>query len=525
MTSDSAAHNSATPVRRMLRRLSVARTLGRLGGLLDELDVGLVSVEAARDVAIVNEAAAVLLGIPAGQTAGTEFADVIRALAGRALNPDDTVDAITALDPDSDIDFTSTWAFSGTPTHLGVVSKPTPWLDGRVWAFYDNSRVATAIDAANKANALVRASSEAMFDPQVLLEGVWSDGRVVDLIYRDVNRATCEYLGLSRAELLGHSLLDSLPNIDGSGLLAHYIDCAQTGEPVVLDAFPYYNEVLDSACYYDVRAKQVRPGWMALTWRDVTERFEMTERIARSERQLTEELSSAAAYVASTLPDDLDGAVRVSSRFVPSRFLGGDSYDYRWIDDDHLTAYLIDVSGHGVGPALMSVSVHNLLSSGTLEPETLLHPDEVLTELNRLFQMEQHGGNYFTVWYGVYQASTRTLRFASAGHPPALVFTAGRLAGQLSTNAIPIGVFEETEFVTGGYVVPPESDILLYSDGAFELTPPDGFGYWTLAGFIEVCARAAAGTWTLDSLIADLLAHSESGVFEDDCTLVRLTID
>ncbi len=513
------------PVRRVLRRLSVARTLGRLGSLLDELEVGLVSVQTSRDAAQVNDTAATLLGIPAGPITGTEFEAAIRALGGRALNPDDTAEAIAALDPDSDVDFRLTWALSGTPTHLGVVSKPATWLGGRVWAFYDNSRVATAIDSANKANALVRASAEAMFDPQVLLEAVWRDGEVVDLVYRDVNKATCDYLGLSRAELLGHSLLDSLPNIDGSGLLAHYTACARTGEPVILDAFPYYNEVLDAACYYDVRAKQVRPGWIALTWRDVTERFEWTERVARSERRLTEELSSAAAYVAATLPADLDGAVRVSSRFVPSRFLGGDAYDYRWIDDDHLAVYLIDVSGHGVGPALMSVSVHNLLRSGTLEPETLRHPDEVLTELNRLFQMEQHGGNYFTVWYGIYQASTRTLRFASAGHPPALVFTAGRLTAQLSTNAIPIGVFEETEFVTADFVVSPESDILLYSDGAFELTSPDGGGYWTLDDFTAVCGRAMAGRWTLDSLISDLLENSEAGVFEDDCTLVRLSID
>ena len=77
-------------------------------------------------------------------------------------------------------------------------------------------------------------------------------------------------------------------------------------------------------------------------------------------RRLMAELGSAARYVTSILPDDLDGPVPVTSRYIPSEELGGDSFDHRWIDDDHLITYLVDVSGHGVGPAMFSVSVHNL---------------------------------------------------------------------------------------------------------------------------------------------------------------------
>lgn len=516
---------SDAPVRRMLRRVVAPRTVARMGAVLDELEVGVVSVDAEREVAHVNTAAADLLDIPAGPMPAAEFDLVIHALAGRALNTEETAVAEQALHPDATVEFKTTWVFTDPPTHLGVVSKPAPWVDGRIWAFYDNSRVATAIDSANRANALLRASSEAMFDPQVLLEAVWRDGHVVDLIYRDVNKATSDYLGLSRAELVGHSLLDSLPNIDGSGLLAHYVRCAEFGEPVILDAFPYHNEVLDSFRYYDVRAKQVQPGWVALTWRDVTDRSELAAAVARSEQRLSAELESAAAYVSSILPADIeDGRVQVYSRYVPSRHLGGDAYDYAWIDDDHLVVYLIDVSGHGVGPAMMSVSVHNLMRSGTFDRDTLLRPEEVLSELNRMFPMERQAGNYFTAWYGVYQASTRTLRFSSAGHPPALVFSAGELTAELATDAIPVGVAEDATFCTGGYQVPADADLLLYSDGAFELNPPAG-GYWTLAGFVRACHRVAEiPGWTLDTLIAELLEHSETGVFEDDCTLVRVII-
>jgi len=146
---------------------------------------------------------------------------------------------------------------------------------------------------------------------------------------------------------------------------------------------------------------------------DITAQREADERnrtllevIARQTDRLTAELRSAAAYVSSILPGDLDGPVRVTARYLPSQELAGDSYDYRWIDDDHLFVYLIDVSGHGIGPALLSVSVHNMLRSGSLPLPTLLAPDVVLGELNRRFQMDKHDGNYLTMWCGVYEVST-----------------------------------------------------------------------------------------------------------------------
>ena len=50
--------------------------------------------------------------------------------------------------------------------------------------------------------------------------------------------------------------------------------------------------------------------------------------------------------MASIMPQGITGRVGVTSRYLPSRELGGDSFDDSWIDDDHLRVYLIDISGH-----------------------------------------------------------------------------------------------------------------------------------------------------------------------------------
>ncbi|MCW1957533.1 MAG: CHASE domain-containing protein, partial [Mycobacterium sp.] len=242
-------------------------------------------------------------------------------------------------------------------------------------------------------------------------------------------------------------------------------------------------------------------------------------------RRLMSELGSAARYVTSILPRDLDAPVPVTSRYVPSEELGGDSFDYRWIDDDPLIVYVVDVSGHGIAPAMFSVSVHNLLRSGTLDLDTLRDPGRVLTELNRLFQMDRQAGNYFTIWYGVYQPSTHTLRYARAGHPPAIVLNAdGSEPVQLPLGSVPIGVLEDITYETHSYPLRPGSELLIYSDGAFELVLPGG-ERWGLEEFIDLCASTARSPqWTLDGLVGQLRQRSKTGHFDDDCTLVRVSI-
>ena len=71
----------------------------------------------------------------------------------------------------------------------------------------------------DQAEALLRASFDAVLDPQMLIEAVRDEaGQIVDFAYRDVNRATCEALGVAKDELVGRRLRDTLPGFEESGL-------------------------------------------------------------------------------------------------------------------------------------------------------------------------------------------------------------------------------------------------------------------------------------------------------------------
>ena len=91
------------------------------------------------------------------------------------------------------------------------------------------------------------------------------------------------------------------------------------------------------------------------------------------------------------------------------------------MDDDHFAIYLIDVSGHGVGAALLSVSVMNVLRSESFTKTDFKTPEQILESLNHAFPGEDNNDMFFTIWYGIYNKRTKVLTYASGGHPPALL--------------------------------------------------------------------------------------------------------
>ncbi|MEO6812161.1 MAG: GAF domain-containing SpoIIE family protein phosphatase [Isosphaeraceae bacterium] len=197
-----------------------------------------------------------------------------------------------------------------------------------------------------------------------------------------------------------------------------------------------------------------------------------------SKNHLTNELAQAAKYVYSLLPKPGNGPVQTRWRFEPSSELGGDCFGHDWIDPDHFAVYLLDVSGHGVGAALLSVSVANALRSRSLPGTDFRDPSAVLARLNDDFPMERHDDRYFTIWYGVFNRKDRTLTYSSGGHPPALLWPSSSHnetgpielgVGNLAVGMLP-GISFESEQVTLG----PSSILYLFSDGVYEIQKPGG---------------------------------------------------
>lgn len=137
-----------------------------------------------------------------------------------------------------------------------------------------------AVEAARRAVVLMRVWADALADPVVLYEAVRDDGgRVVDFVCRDLNRAACEEVGLSRSELLGRTIMEVLPAFAASGLLERYAECLRSGKPLVLNDFGYLH--FDEERRLDIRATSAAAELITVTWRDVTDRFKAAQQDAR----------------------------------------------------------------------------------------------------------------------------------------------------------------------------------------------------------------------------------------------------
>ncbi|MBX9699159.1 MAG: SpoIIE family protein phosphatase [Acetobacteraceae bacterium] len=249
------------------------------------------------------------------------------------------------------------------------------------------------------------------------------------------------------------------------------------------------------------------------------------EQIARA-ATLEQEMERAVRYVRAVLPEPIrEGPIRADWRFLPSERLGGDGFGYHRLRDGRFAVWLLDVVGHGIGSALLAVSVMNLLRQSELPGADPGEPAQVLLTLNALFPMDRHGGLCFSAWYGVFDPASRTLHHAAGGQHPALLVAPGEAPRPLAARNMLLGSVPDIAFRSAVDAVPAGSRLYLFSDGAFEVVGVDG----TQRGLSEFTAMVAAGPDPgrpePDRLLHEADAAKGPAPFEDDVSLLVLEFD
>jgi serine phosphatase RsbU (regulator of sigma subunit) len=247
---------------------------------------------------------------------------------------------------------------------------------------------------------------------------------------------------------------------------------------------------------------------------------------ATRQEELARDLERARRYVEALIPPPLaTGPVRTEWCFAPSAALGGDALGYQELEDGKLALYVLDVCGHGVGSAMHSASVLGLLRRKGLPGVDFGSPAEVLAGLNAAFRMEDHSGLYFSIWYGVLDPGTRTLRYSSAGHPPALVLDGERrVTRRLGLRNPPVGTLSERGFGEEEVTFEPGERLYVFTDGTFEVVSADGVE----CGLDELEARLLSPAPDLPGneprqLYDAIRRFTGLDQLEDDFTLLLLT--
>ncbi len=249
--------------------------------------------------------------------------------------------------------------------------------------------------------------------------------------------------------------------------------------------------------------------------------------------RLKRELQAAARIQQALLPvvlPDVERA-RFAWTFRPCDELAGDILNIYQLDADHIGFYVLDVSGHGVSAALLSVTVSRLLSPHG--PSSLLHvsgdgqlakPSEVLERLNMQFSAEQ-SDQFFTLFYGVLELGSLKLRYANAGHPgPAIVSEKGAIK-TLDNSSFPIGVIDETTYEDEVVQLNRGDRLWLFSDGLIEAMNDRGnqFGKDRLDAELQI-AHASQIRESVEHIVHIVEDWASDDGPQDDISLIALEI-
>jgi phosphoserine phosphatase RsbU/P len=256
----------------------------------------------------------------------------------------------------------------------------------------------------------------------------------------------------------------------------------------------------------------------------------------QSAHKLIEDDLKAAAWMQERLlpsPALQAHGVRCEWRLQPSGYVAGDIFNFFALDETQIGFYLLDVSGHGVPAAMLSVTLSMVLSPDAMHESPLkrydpavdafevLPPGDAIRELNRRFQLKDD--RYFTMIYGVFDTCSSMLQVAQAGHPGPVLIRKGGDVQILGAGGMPVGLWPDIEFDSFESRVHAGDRLLIYSDGVTESMNGEGdaFGEDRLLSYLKARTMQPLDE-LLEGLLTEIRAWRGAAEFGDDVSLLAI---
>ena len=210
--------------------------------------------------------------------------------------------------------------------------------------------------------------------------------------------------------------------------------------------------------------------------------------------------------------------ISYSGRCRQLRALGGDCYDFLPLPQGRLGFAVGDASGKSLPAALMIANVQSSLRTAAFFAGD--EPRAVLAAVNFQLHTASLADRFATLFYGVFDPATRTLRYANAGHNPPMVVRRNGSLEWLDTAGLPLGLFADTTYEEGLVRLEPGDKLVAYTDGLIEVTNPAGYE-WGVQGIANAAAqsRSQRAEEVVDELFASFDQFSQ-GREADDATVV-----
>ena len=201
------------------------------------------------------------------------------------------------------------------------------------------------------------------------------------------------------------------------------------------------------------------------------------ENMIKEQERIVKELSTARQIQKSVLPHIFPpfpdrAEIDLFATMDPAKDVGGDFYDFYFIDEDHLCLVIADVSGKGIPAALFMMLSKRILEDLARQERT---PSTILEKANDLLCDNNQAEMFVTVWLGILEISTGKLTAANAGHEfPAICKKGGSFELYKDTHGFVVGGMEGVHYKGYDLQLNPGDKLFVYTDGVPEAT--DGSG-------------------------------------------------
>lgn len=205
----------------------------------------------------------------------------------------------------------------------------------------------------------------------------------------------------------------------------------------------------------------------------------------------------------------------------PAKAVGGDLYDFFYLDPDHLCIAIGDVAGKGVPASLFMMVTRTLLRAKLLPGSSI---SQVIGDINNELCRDNPNQMFVTFFAGIVNLKTGIMQFCNAGHNyPYVLSPDGTLEQIKVRNGIPLGVFEHVDYTASTYAFTPREILILTTDGITDAlnSSNDFFGEAKLAAALTNFARKNTRVLT-EMLIGELKRFSQGAEQADDITILAL---
>lgn len=252
------------------------------------------------------------------------------------------------------------------------------------------------------------------------------------------------------------------------------------------------------------------------------------------QRRLDEDLKAAAGIQQSLLPRTIPDVenLMIAWKFMPSYMIGGDIFNIFRLDENHIGLYMIDVSGHGVPSALVTVSVSQMLQpeigyvtkKKTYMPPgyEIVPPKTVLQTLDREYPISRFE-KYFTIVYMVINTQNGTLSYSNAAHPSPVILHRDTGPELLDKGGTIIGLDGLVPFEEEQKTLQHGDKVVLCTDGIVEYQNGDGtfFGEDRFYSLLNSLRHESVED-LLDGVVGSINDFGKGREFQDDITLVAI---